>query len=115
MYTQNNSRYVCLALFFITMLVSSVFSAEDLCKLPKDAGRCRSLKPMFYFNMETKRCEGFLFKGCNGNANKFENLEECHEACQHHLVLVKLVVAVVVIVIVVATVEVVILPVFCPL
>ena len=91
------------------MLVSSVFSAEDLCKLPKDAGRCRSLKPMFYFNMETKRCEGFLFKGCNGNANKFENLEECHEACQHHLVLVKLVVAVVVIVIVVATVEVVIL------
>jgi hypothetical protein len=42
---------------------------------------------MFYFNMETKRCEGFLYKGCGGNGNKFENLEECHEACQQHLVI----------------------------
>jgi len=77
---------------FSLFLFSAIFGicvtngAEDVCKLAKDVGRCRAAKPMFYFNMETKRCEGFLYKGCGGNANKFENLEECHEACQHHLV-----------------------------
>jgi hypothetical protein len=94
--------FYILLLLGTTVLVSGVLSAEDLCKLPKGAGRCRALKPMFYFNMETKRCEGFLYKGCSGNANKFDNLEECHEACQHHLVPVLLVVAVNVVVAVVA-------------
>ena len=27
---------------------------EDVCHLPKDGGRCRALKPHFYFNSETK-------------------------------------------------------------
>ena len=67
-------------------LVTLSDAAEDVCRLAKDAGRCRATKPMFYFNMETKRCEGFIYKGCAGNGNRFEALEECHDACQQHLV-----------------------------
>jgi hypothetical protein len=72
--------------FSIWSLLAASDGAEDVCRLPKDAGRCRSIKPMFFFNLETKRCEGFLYKGCGGNGNKFETLEECHDTCIHHLV-----------------------------
>ena len=43
-------------LFFVVYVTLNVVNASDadVCMLPKDAGRCRALKPHFYFNSDTK-------------------------------------------------------------
>jgi len=84
-YVQTMS-YVKVLFFVLGAFLGPVVCKVDPCRLPKDPGRCRANKQMFYFNYDTKRCEGFLYKGCGGNANRFENLEICHEACLQHLV-----------------------------
>ncbi|TRY78077.1 hypothetical protein TCAL_04229 [Tigriopus californicus] len=75
-----------LSVLWTILLLSGWARAEDddQCSLPKDAGRCRAMKPgYFYFNSETKRCESFFYSGCGGNENRFRSLQECHDTCQH--------------------------------
>lgn len=69
------------------LLLSGLTRAEDdKCSLPKDAGRCRAMKPgYFYFNDHEKRCESFFYSGCGGNKNQFRSLQECHDTCQHRM------------------------------
>jgi len=57
---------------------------NEICKLAMDAGPCFALKPRFYFNFDTRRCEEFIYGGCKGNANNFETLKECISACGKH-------------------------------
>ncbi|KFD45228.1 hypothetical protein M513_13895, partial [Trichuris suis] len=35
----------------------------------------------YYYNKETKKCETFVYGGCQGNANRFDTLEECEAKC----------------------------------
>ncbi|MBN3321556.1 TFPI1 inhibitor, partial [Atractosteus spatula] len=46
-----------------------------------DEGPCKASKLSFYFNVNTHKCETFLYGGCLGNANNFETLAECEEKC----------------------------------
>jgi hypothetical protein len=46
---------LCFGLLCFALVTSSTpTDEEDVCTLPKDAGRCRGLKPSFYFNTENK-------------------------------------------------------------
>jgi len=36
---------------------------------------------MFHYNTETGQCEEFIYGGCEGNANRYETVEECQQAC----------------------------------
>ncbi|PRW60441.1 Serine protease inhibitor 2 [Chlorella sorokiniana] len=54
---------------------------EEECKLPAAPGPCHGYFPSFYFDTETKECRGFVYGGCKGNANRFETLTECEDAC----------------------------------
>lgn len=53
----------------------------DICQLKLDPGSCKKLKPSYYFNNETERCEEFIYGGCNGNENRFETRLECNSRC----------------------------------
>ena len=57
----------------------------DICFLPKDVGPCTVAPiPRYYFN--GTHCELFGFSGCGGNANNFENITACLDACGHNAV-----------------------------
>uniref|UniRef100_A0A6B0UIH8 Putative kunitz n=1 Tax=Ixodes ricinus TaxID=34613 RepID=A0A6B0UIH8_IXORI len=50
------------------------------CALPPDDGPCRARIPSYYFDNQT--CREFMYGGCEGNANNFETLEACNQACK---------------------------------
>ncbi|KHJ42566.1 Kunitz/Bovine pancreatic trypsin inhibitor domain protein [Trichuris suis] len=35
----------------------------------------------YYYNKESKKCETFVYGGCQGNENRFDTLEECEAKC----------------------------------
>nr|CAB55816.1 hypothetical protein [Ixodes ricinus] len=52
------------------------------CKLPPDDGPCRARIPSYYFDRKTKTCKEFMYGGCEGNENNFENITTCQEECR---------------------------------
>ena len=55
---------------------------QDVCSQPMDQGSCSSTLRRFYFNRDTRRCQPFIYGGCDGNDNRFETNEECRRACK---------------------------------
>ncbi|XP_076080973.1 uncharacterized protein LOC143051872 isoform X1 [Mytilus galloprovincialis] len=59
----------------------TVIPCNKDCRLPKLPGPCKGSFPRYYFNLETSKCEKFIYGGCQGNANNFELLTECQDKC----------------------------------
>ena len=57
------------------------FHEDRSCDLPLAVGTCGGHWRRYYYNNSTKRCEEFVFKGCEGNSNNFENPEVCKQTC----------------------------------
>lgn len=55
--------------------------AGDFCTLPVDAGSCVESLRRFFFNATSWKCEPFIFRGCQGNLNRFITKEECEHNC----------------------------------
>jgi len=36
---------------------------------------------MYYHNAESGHCDEFFYGGCEGNANRYETIEQCQQAC----------------------------------
>uniref|UniRef100_G3THG9 Tissue factor pathway inhibitor n=1 Tax=Loxodonta africana TaxID=9785 RepID=G3THG9_LOXAF len=53
----------------------------EICLLPPDEGPCRARIPSYYYDRYTQSCHQFMYGGCEGNANNFETLAACDEAC----------------------------------
>jgi hypothetical protein len=51
------------------------------CALPPETGTCEALIRRFYHDPSTNTCKVFNYGGCDGNANNFETLAECEQAC----------------------------------
>lgn len=54
---------------------------DERCFLPKKQGSCFALFTRYAFDSKTKKCHEFIYSGCNGNGNNFEQPEECVKAC----------------------------------
>ncbi|CAF1272999.1 unnamed protein product [Adineta steineri] len=73
-------------LFLLLILLNSLIintrcARPTECELPFATGPCRAMFSSFYFNPSTNQCEEFVYGGCDGNANRFENKEECLARC----------------------------------
>ncbi|CDI98690.1 egf domain protein [Echinococcus multilocularis] len=56
--------------------------SEDVCSLPTEVGPCLAAIQRYAYNRSSGRCEVFYYGGCQGNANNFDNLEECQQRCE---------------------------------
>ncbi|KAL7057370.1 hypothetical protein AAHC03_019374 [Spirometra sp. Aus1] len=70
-------------LLFVACLLSAlaVEGRLDPCFMPIRSGMCRARIPMYAYNAELGVCEEFIYRGCGGNLNRFETLEDCEMAC----------------------------------
>ena len=51
------------------------------CDEPKEAGPCMAYFQRWFFNLATKKCEIFIYGGCQGNQNNFESQKICEYYC----------------------------------
>ncbi|XP_037577290.1 boophilin-H2 isoform X3 [Dermacentor silvarum] len=71
-------------LYVILALIGTAFAARNFdkeCRQAPNSGFCRAMHPMWWFNVESGRCEQFFYGGCGGNENKYETKEQCEENC----------------------------------
>ncbi|KAI1288315.1 Papilin [Halotydeus destructor] len=54
---------------------------EDICSLEPAEGPCRKNIIRWYYNRNSARCDRFYYGGCDGNANNFEQREDCERSC----------------------------------
>ncbi|XP_026313930.1 tissue factor pathway inhibitor-like [Hyposmocoma kahamanoa] len=52
------------------------------CRLQPDFGYCDGYYPSFYFDLTNRRCVGFSYSGCGGNANRFQTSQQCASVCK---------------------------------
>ncbi|XP_078366590.1 uncharacterized protein LOC144650724 isoform X3 [Oculina patagonica] len=57
-------------------------SADVICKLKPEVGRCKGYFPRYFFNHTSGQCDKFIYGGCEGNGNRFPTLELCQKKCQ---------------------------------
>uniref|UniRef100_A0A3Q3EAG4 BPTI/Kunitz inhibitor domain-containing protein n=1 Tax=Labrus bergylta TaxID=56723 RepID=A0A3Q3EAG4_9LABR len=73
-------------LLFISPLFSlSVVQSHLLfihCRLPMKVGHCRAAFPKFFYDSTVQSCRGFIFGGCDANANNFDSKQECEDRCR---------------------------------
>ncbi|XP_059058858.1 trypsin inhibitor-like [Achroia grisella] len=74
-------RVICFFLLAVSIYCVTV-SAEDICSLELRSGLCFGYMPRYGYNVTTKKCEEFIYTGCNRNENNFETLEECQKRCE---------------------------------
>ncbi|XP_071963975.1 papilin-like isoform X2 [Antedon mediterranea] len=60
--------------------VCSTFE-KNPCSLSKETGPCKDLKTKWYYNMKSGQCETFVYGGCHGNTNRFNDRLSCEASC----------------------------------
>nr|XP_027204140.1 spondin-1-like isoform X2 [Dermatophagoides pteronyssinus] len=58
--------------------------AQHVCSLPKEVGPCRGYFPRYYYDSSKGACLQFIYRGCRGNHNNFDRLQDCKEKCENH-------------------------------
>ncbi|XP_031543832.2 kunitz-type protease inhibitor 4 [Vicugna pacos] len=54
---------------------------KDPCILDIKYGSCFEIHFRFFYNKTSKRCEYFIYSGCDGNLNNYKLKIECQVAC----------------------------------
>ncbi|KAH7644159.1 spondin-1-like protein [Dermatophagoides farinae] len=57
--------------------------AQHVCSLSKEVGPCRGYFPRYYYDSSKGACLQFIYRGCRGNHNNFERLQDCKEKCEN--------------------------------
>ena len=52
-----------------------------LCYEEPQTGRCRAYIPSYYYDADVGECQEFIYGGCGGNENRFEDIDNCTAAC----------------------------------
>ena len=56
-------------------------SISNVCDQSYETGPCRGYFPRWYYSREDNACKQFIYGGCDGNQNRFDNREECEAKC----------------------------------
>ncbi|XP_031290295.1 kunitz-type protease inhibitor 4 [Camelus dromedarius] len=54
---------------------------KDPCILDIKYGSCFEIHFRYFYNKTSKRCEYFIYSGCDGNLNNYKLKIECQVAC----------------------------------
>uniref|UniRef100_A0A915L999 BPTI/Kunitz inhibitor domain-containing protein n=1 Tax=Romanomermis culicivorax TaxID=13658 RepID=A0A915L999_ROMCU len=57
-------------------------AVKKMCRLPSEAGVCSQNIKRFYYSAHSRHCMEFVYGGCNGNENNFDNITECEDTCR---------------------------------
>ncbi|VDP21130.1 unnamed protein product [Soboliphyme baturini] len=57
------------------------YDKRTQCLLSPEMGPCRANIPKWYYDSQVGKCLIFVYGGCDGNGNRFENSEECEKQC----------------------------------
>jgi len=58
-----------------------LFCFQEICVQSKAVGFCRAALPRFFYNINTEKCEEFIYGGCGGNENNFQTIDNCEKTC----------------------------------
>ena len=53
-------------------------------QLNTQVGPCRGYFPRWYYDASMQMCLQFIYGGCRGNSNNFEDYEDCMRLCETH-------------------------------
>lgn len=56
-------------------------SPSIICVAPVDAGPCNKQITSYFYNVDARSCQAFIYGGCEGNANRFQTQEQCERLC----------------------------------
>ncbi|KHJ95481.1 Kunitz/Bovine pancreatic trypsin inhibitor domain protein [Oesophagostomum dentatum] len=56
--------------------------SAGVCALPISTGKCRAALRRYGYDSTLKKCVSFIYGGCEGNANRFETMEDCQSSCE---------------------------------
>jgi len=54
---------------------------KNECSLEPDSGPCEAIQIRYHYSKEEKKCKKFVYGGCGGNKNRFNNESECLRNC----------------------------------
>ncbi|XP_059560915.1 kunitz-type protease inhibitor 4 [Myotis daubentonii] len=55
---------------------------KDPCLMDLNSGSCYEVHFRYFYNYTSKRCQSFVFSGCDGNRNNYNLKLECQIACE---------------------------------
>ena len=62
------------------------FIWPEVCLLTQQSGNCMAYIQRWFFDYNDQKCKEFVYGGCDGNANNFENQDMCEERCKSLMV-----------------------------
>ncbi|CAD7082166.1 unnamed protein product [Hermetia illucens] len=67
----------------VLMVNLNIVQARDsVCQLPAVTGRCRAFFRRYYYDTKTKKCQLFVYGGCDSNGNNFLTRADCEKRCK---------------------------------
>lgn len=51
--------------------------------MSKEEGSCEESQLQWYYDRSDGVCKQFIYRGCDGNQNRFANRQECESRCSH--------------------------------
>lgn len=56
---------------------------SSYCLYPPESGPCKAYFVRYYYDDIAGKCENFVYGGCGGNENNFEDFSSCMQACYY--------------------------------
>ncbi len=54
----------------------------NICELQSVRGPCKGYIPRYYYDVDARACNTFIYGGCEGNQNNFQTSAECEAECK---------------------------------
>jgi len=81
--TEEECKDICKE-YMVSMTRSNTDTDTDTaqkCEQDKAPGKCRGFQKKYFHNKNAKKCQEFIYTGCQGNENNYDSLDECEATC----------------------------------